>query len=131
MSLMSEENNMSKHIVTKSNLTERVLAGDTKAMHTIGRALVAIFNRQTEDEKGSNDTKYHNNMGFTGGDAKGGSLSAKYYLKHKRLEQWQVDRWTRRSPGGTVRIAKYWRQLDEVAKVKAASAKAVQQELNL
>jgi hypothetical protein len=33
---------------------------------------------------------------------------------------WQIERWTKKNRRGSMRISKYWRQLDEAAKRKAA-----------
>lgn len=98
-------------------------------MRFVGRALVAIFNFQTETEKQVSDTRELNGVGFTGADGRSGCISAKYFLKHQRLEDWQVERWLKPNRRGVRRIAKYWRQLDRVAKSKARSAaqKAVTQ----
>jgi hypothetical protein len=83
----------------------------------VGRALVHLFNRQTEDEKSCNDTRKHNMMGFTPADA---SISAKTFLKRKALLDWQVERWVKPNVKGIPRIAKYHAQLNAVAMVKAA-----------
>ena len=88
-------------------------------MHLIGKALVALFERQTADEQSANTTNKHNSVGFAGCDAKSGSLTAKFYIKHKRLEQWMVDNWIRlNTKNGYPRICKYHRQLNEVAYMK-------------
>lgn len=85
-------------------------------MAVVGRALVRIFERQTADEKRSDSTKEHNNIGFAGCDAESGSKTAKYYIKHKRLEQWMIDRWVKKSERtGYSRLTKYHRQLNEIA----------------
>ncbi|MFY0656422.1 MAG: hypothetical protein JXR12_06700 [Neptunomonas phycophila] len=87
----------------------------------IGKALVAIFNFQTEDEKSANSTDNHNNIGFSGSDAKDGSITAKYFLKHGTLLDWMVDNWMK-DFRGSPRITKYARQLNIVAEAKAAKA---------
>ena len=84
-------------------------------MTVIGRALVHIFNRQTEDEKSSNTTNKHNSVGFAGCDARSGSMTAKYWLKHGKLEDWQMEKWTKIGSNGFARLCKYHRQLNEVA----------------
>ena len=81
----------------------------------VGRALVRLFERQTEAEKASNDTNVDNGIGFAGCDARTGTLSAKYFLKHKTLLPWQVARWTKVEASGFPKICKYWRQLNEIA----------------
>lgn len=100
----------------------------------VGRALVRIFERQTEDEKRSNDTNRHNSIGFTGADGKSGCLAAKSFLKNNHmLQEWQIERWTRRGKNGFSRICKYSSQLNEIAlEQNALAARAVelkQQEL--
>jgi hypothetical protein len=110
--------------VTKSYIEDYLFThSNEQNMHFIGRALVAIFNFQTEDEKRASDTREDNGIGFTGADGHSGCISAKYYLKHKRLEDWQVDRWLKKNKKGTRRISKYWRQLDAAAKAKGTVKK--------
>jgi hypothetical protein len=87
----------------------------------IGRALVVIFNNQTEEEKRASDVREDNGIGFTGADGHSGCITAKYFLKHGTLLDWQVDRWMKKNAKGTPRISKYWRQLDAAA--TAASSK--------
>jgi hypothetical protein len=84
----------------------------------IGRALSAILQRQTSDEQASNETRIHNNVGFTGCDGRSGALTAKYFLKHDSLEDWQVERWLRRGKNGFSRLTKYAKQLNEIANEK-------------
>lgn len=87
--------------------------------HVIGKALVHLLNRQTREEQNRDDTIVHNLRGFTPADAYSGSLSARYYLKHKKLQDWQMAMWSKPNTKGIPRLAKYWRQLDEEAKLKA------------
>ncbi len=90
-----------------------------KTRLVIGRALVVLFKNQTATEKQVNTTQEHNNIGFTGADAWGGSLTAKYFIKHGTLLDWQVLRWTKNCKNGQSRLTKYWKQLNEAAKAKA------------
>lgn len=87
-----------------------------KVERMVGRALVALLRRQTEAEQIMNSTTLHNDVGFTGADGRSGCLTAKSYLKNKRLLDWQLNKWTKPNKRGIPRIAKYWKQLDEVAK---------------
>ena len=93
-----------------------------KLQHIVGRALVALFKRQTETERTLNDTNVNNNRGFTAGDAKSGSITAKYYIKHKKLESWQIQKWLEGNARGEMRLTKYWRQINEVAAEKAQAS---------
>lgn len=108
------------HILTRDSFTQLITSPNKdRQIRAIGRALVHLFNRQVEDEKKTNNTRYHNGVGFTPADARTGSITAKYYLKHGTLLDWQVEKWTRTNSNGIPRLAKYWRQLDEVAKRRA------------
>lgn len=108
---------MSNHIVTKASLI-KMLEDDTKRIVVIGRACVALFERQTDDEQVANVTTESNFRGFSQSDARQGSLTAKYYIRHRTLADWMVEKWMK-DWRGAPRIAKYWKQLDEVAKRKA------------
>ena len=111
---------MTDHIVTRESLHNLVTRGDDVAMHAIGRALVHLFRRQTEVEQESNETNVNNSVGFTGMDGRSGCITAKYYLKHRKLLDWQVERWTRLNAKGCARLAKYWKQIDEEAQKRVS-----------
>lgn len=107
-------------IVTKQSMIQSLQ--DTRpgfVAQYIGKALVAIFERQTESEKQSNTTDKWNTIGFAGCDAKSGSITAKYFIKHHTLLDWQIEQWTR-DYKGSPRITKYHRQLNEIALEKQA-----------
>lgn len=103
-------------IVTRDSI--RQLLNDPRGhefiQHVVGRACVQLFRRQTDAEQSANTTREHNTVGFSGPDAAQGCLTAKYYLKHGCLQEWQVAQWTRLWKGYP-RICKYHRQLNEVA----------------
>ncbi len=84
----------------------------------VGRALVAIFNNQTESEKSANGTTELNGIGFSGADGRSGVLTAKSYLKNRTLADWQVERWTKPGKNGFARLTKYAKQLNEIAMAK-------------
>ena len=106
------------NIVTRASLMT-LLNDEAKRPHVIGRALVALFEHQTRDEKAVNHTQHHNFVGFSSSDARDGSITAKYYLKHKTLLPWQIDNWMK-DFRGFPRITKYVRQLNRAAEAKAA-----------
>lgn len=84
-------------------------------IRVIGRALLVVFRNQTETEKSANITNNHNMMGFTPADARQGSITAKYFIKHKTLLDFQIDMWLKLNDKGIPRVAKYWKQLaDEI-----------------
>lgn len=108
-------------MVTRESLAAMVAREDNEyVVRVVGRALVAIFNNQTKDEKSANTAAVFNSIGFTGADAKSGSITAKYYLKHGTLLDWQVAKWIAPAKNGFPKICKYARQLDEIARAKAA-----------
>lgn len=107
-------------IVTRESLQAMLDQADTvKRQHIVGRALVALFERQTQAEQADNQTKEDNGVGFAGCDSKSGSITAKTYLKKKELQDWQVERWMKRGANGFARICKYAGQLNEIALNKA------------
>lgn len=112
-------------MITKEWFEVEFEKGFDRQMHVIGRALIVLFKRQTEIERNQNATRLENDRGFTKPDAKQGTIHAKYYIKHNKLEQFMVDFWMKRDVRGTRRIAKYWRQLSEAAQEKS-NAKASQ-----
>jgi hypothetical protein len=86
----------------------------------VGKALTAIYERQTSAEQANDATHEHNGIGFAGCDAESGSKTAKFFAKHKTLLDWQVDRWTKIGKNGFARLCKYHAQLNEVALSKMA-----------
>lgn len=103
----------------RAQFNELIERTDEVGMHAMGRALVHLFRRQTFDEQQSNDTRHDNGRGFTASDARSGSISAKYYLKHNRLESWHQAMWLKRNRRGQTRLGKYYGQILEEAKKKA------------
>lgn len=108
------------HLVTRATLM-RLLNDDAKRPHVIGRALVALFHKQTRTEQAANHTDNLNFVGFSGSDARDGSITAKYYLKHGTLLPWQIENWMKPFRGFP-RITKYARQLNDIATAKQAAA---------
>ena len=107
-------------IVTKESLQGMLDSADeAKQARIIGRALVVIFKNQTDDEKSANTTNQNNGRGFTGADAFGGSLTAKYFMRHGTLLDWQVAKWMKPAKSGYARICKYYSQLDVAASARA------------
>jgi hypothetical protein len=81
----------------------------------VERAMIAIYNRQTEDEQIAQDTKHSNGKGFAASDARLGSYYAKWVLSGKQLTGSHLDKARQMS-------FKYIRQLAEVANEKMAKA---------
>ena len=77
---MKEEIVMEK-IVTRESLISLINGDRERAKIAVGRALVHLLDRQTQDEKVSLVTRNNNARGFTPADAHSGSLTAKYFVK--------------------------------------------------
>lgn len=87
------------------------------------RALVVLYEHQTEDEKHSENTRHDNGCGFRPCHARIGTSMAKFYLNRGFLTPKQIAYWRKEGKEG-MRIAIYWRQLLNAAHKKQA-AKAV------
>lgn len=74
----------------------------------VERAVVAIFRRQTEDEKVARATKHSNGVGFNGPDSKICSYYANWVLSGRRLTGNHLDKCRER-------MYKYAGQLEEIA----------------
>jgi hypothetical protein len=94
----------------KDEIKEKLMMGDVR---WIERAVIAIFNKQTENEKEVESTNMRNNVGFTGADAKILTSFAKQLLKNKNrhLSDKQLAIAKRR-------IVKYAGQLAKIANGK-------------
>lgn len=92
---------------------------DKVGMHAVGRALVHLKNRQTDDEQASKETRNLNGMGFQPCHAYMGTKMANWYeekgfLTPKQVAYWQNDE----NKLGKARISRYWKQLSEEAEKK-------------
>ena len=75
------------------------------------RALQAIFNKQTADEKMVEETRHHNKVGFTGADGNILTSMAKFYNSKKYLSPKQIFLVRKR-------MVKYSKQLAKIANGK-------------
>lgn len=109
------------NIVTRDSL-QKMLDNDNPqyVAKVIGRALVALLKNQTEDERATNLTNENNGIGFTGADARSATLTAKSFMKKGTLEDWQIEKWTRKGKNGYSRLTKYHKQLNIIAMNKVA-----------
>jgi hypothetical protein len=76
-----KETSSFKSIWTKEKILD-LLERNPKAVE---RAIVRIYERQTEDEKAGQNTKHLNGMGFSGAHAAQGTYYAKWVLSGRRL----------------------------------------------
>jgi hypothetical protein len=81
----------------------------------VERAILVLFERQTQDEQTSDETRHDNNMGFTSADARRMSFVAKFLQGGKHL--------TREKALGVYgpRLQKYAKQLAKIAMAKKAA----------
>lgn len=101
------------------DITALLTRNDAVGMHAIGRALVALYERQTEDEQASHTTTDANGVGFSAFDAEIMTSLAEFYADRGYLTEKQVA--MMRKPVGKTkkpRIARYARQLANIANAK-------------
>lgn len=67
------------------------------------------------------DTRETNFRGFAQCDARAGSLSARFYIKHRMLNDWQIELWRKTNVRGVSRLGKYWRQIAEEVEARNAT----------
>ena len=85
----------------------------------VERAIVAIYNRQTSDEKVTSNTRHTNHRGFRSNHAPRGSHYARWVLSGRHLSGYHLE--TAR------KIAlRYHRQLCEIANEKVAGGEKSQ-----
>jgi len=100
---------MTKAEIAKKEEIVALLERNPKA---VARALVVIYEFQTEDEKATASTSHANGMGFSGGDAEFGTSLAEKVLKGWSLSEKQLN-------AGRRMVKKYWRQLVVASEIKA------------
>lgn len=70
---------------TKDEIKEQLMTND----EWLVRGLVAIYNKQTMDEQRVEETKHHNDVGFTGADGHFMTSVAKFYQRNRYLSDKQ------------------------------------------
>ena len=108
-------NTPNKPAVTKEWLAAKIKEDPSR---TIGRALLAIYKNQTLNEQSASSTIVQNGVGFCKPDARVGTIGARMYKAHSRLDQWCIDVWMKPARDGYPRICKYADQLNAIAEDK-------------
>lgn len=90
----------------------------------VGRALIVLRNRQTADERSSEQTKHLNGRGFRPCHARMGTSMADFFERRGYLTERQVKYWRTEMRDGKSRIEIYARQLLEEAEARAAQREA-------
>ena len=103
--------------LTADMIREKLLTDD----RWLARALVALNERQTWDERRDETTRYHNEQGFRPMHAKRGTSMARFYLRTGFLTPRQLAWWRASTDSGKSRIEIYANQLMRVAQEKASA----------
>lgn len=80
---------------------------------SVDRAVMAIYNRQTQDEKRISDTRVLNGIGFNGADARTGSYYARWIMSGRNLSGHHLER-------ARAMMIKYRKQLMDIANSQTA-----------
>ena len=81
----------------------------------LGKCLVALYDRQTADEKATEQTRHHNKLGFSAVDAEILSSMARFFTKRGFLSKKQVDIVRKK-------LKKYVGQLADIANQRGSHA---------
>jgi len=120
---MNSNNTANTNTTTTANNTKwtkgRVTALLVANPKAVERAILALYRRQTEDEKLVADTRHLNHVGFSAADASYGTYVAKYLLNGGKLSGSHKER--------ALKLAlRYTRQLADEANFKAQNARAIE-----
>ena len=100
---------------TKEQIVEMLETNDM----AVTRAVIAIYQRQTEDEQITRHTLKSNNVGFNSSDAPYLSYCAKYAIDRKvALSGKHLEK-------SRTRVRKYWKQLMDIANSKDVGAYSI------
>jgi len=97
---------------------QALLATNDKA---VCRALVVLFEHQTDDEQQADDTVYRNKMGFNATDAKFGTSLAKQILEWEKNKKYPNPLSPNQLGKARQMVKKYAQQLANVANLKLAA----------
>ncbi len=103
---------------TKEGIKQMLLTNDKAVV----RGILALYEKQTQDEKNSQATIYTNNVGFNGSDSKFLSSLAEWYKKTNMLTPKQIA-------FGRKKLLKYAGQLANIANYKASHVETKESEI--
>ena len=110
------ENDNAKVEAVGTPIPKDSLAYITSLLHlnnrAVERAMIVLYNNQTQDEQSSGATKHHNGKGFNSYDAKTGTYYALWVLSGKKLTGFHLER-------ARMISLKYVGQLVQAAKEKS------------
>ena len=93
---------------TKKELKDYVKTQLSESQAWAERALIKIFEFQTDSEQETASTHCYNDVGFTGADAEILTSFAKGLIKYKRLTPKQMEITRKKMP-------KYWKQIIKIS----------------
>lgn len=92
---------------TKENIQEKM----TTDIRWTERAVLVLFDRQTEDEQKIEDTVHNNGVGFNGVDGKYLTWVGNYLMRGNHLSGHHVEKVRKKLP-------KYWKQIKNIIEEK-------------
>lgn len=111
---------------TKAEILQLLQSND----RAVERALIALYQRQTADEKLAETTSHVNRVGFSPAHAQKFTSFAKQILRGYHLTARQLA-FCRYVTNGNSRIGRYWAQLVEVANAKRLHNTPIQREISI
>lgn len=111
--------------MSKSFTPEQIVQMLKENNYAVERALLVLFERQTADEQSSETTNVHNSMGFTAFDAEfmtslAKRIKASNAPNGERLTANMFASLRKENKHGKMKIAKYAKQIAEVANARPA-----------
>lgn len=107
--------------LTKQSIIDLLRTNDKAVL----RALIVLNDRQTQDERVSEHTRYLNKQGFNAAHAKRGTSMVKFFNTRGYLTDAQIAWWRGKDARGNMRIGLYANQLLDAAKLKIAAQQMV------
>lgn len=104
-------------IITKEKLVRWLVNGThTKSpLKVMEWVIFHINSLQEPAEQQRKETAFDNGVGWTQGDARVGTLTAEAIAKYGAMQEWQLKMWASLNSKGEPRLAKYHKQLNDIA----------------
>lgn len=101
-------------MLTKEYIQNLVGEDSPRGRRAAVRALMQIYERQTDHEKSFRGNVEHNGVGFGGVDVEFFTSLAENYKNKGWLSDRQIYQLQKRNSKGVPKIGKYWKQLREI-----------------
>lgn len=99
---------LNTHTMYTKDEIKNKLSTDVKWME---RGVIVLYQRQTEDEKQTQETRHQNGVGFNGTDSRYLSWVGKYLMRGGHLSGHHIEKVGKRLP-------KYWGQIMDIIEEK-------------